>query len=633
MERHYTIGIAGHIDHGKTTLTRKLTDVDTDRLKEEKERNISIELGFAPFSLPDGKRVSIVDVPGHERFVRQMIAGVAGIDLVLLVIAADEGIMPQTREHSDILQFLGVKNGIVVITKTDLVDDEWLQLVQDEVENWMKETSFADMPVIPVSAETGEGVDRLVVKIQEMLSDLLGRDASGPFRLPIDRVFTKKGIGTVVTGTVYQGSVSEGDRLELLPNKQEVKVRQVHVHNEQKKQAFAGQRTALNLSGIDLEEIQRGDTLVSPGYFEATERIDIRFQMLKDLSFSVKQRSRVRIHTATSEVIGKIIFFDRNELLPGDEVYAQLDLEEPLVVKKGDPFILRRLSPVDTIGGGQVLDPYAEKYRFGQATVEKLKQKAQDDPLSSLRTFIQDAGYATVQQAARHLAVDEDQVAKWVEQFVEQGSILYFADEQYIVDRTGLGRWEEQIRSVLEDYHEKHPMRAGLNKAEMKSRYFSGMPEKLWHLFLDYEQEREFLRSRDEWVSLYSFEPEVPGSLAAKAEQVVQKIESAGIKVPDWKAVAGEVGIPAKDMDDLKNYLIYKGTLLPLTEDMVISRRVFDEKVSELAASDVVKQPFTPAEAKTVLDVSRKYLIPFLELLDTQGYTVRHDNKRKWVGA
>ncbi len=635
MERYYTIGIAGHIDHGKTTLTKRLTNVDTDRLKEERERKISIELGFAPFILPDGKKVGIVDVPGHERFIRQMIAGVAGIDLVLLVIAADEGIMPQTREHFDILTYLGVQNGIVVITKKDLVDEEWLQLVQSEVAEWVKGSPFGEMPMIPVSAETGEGVDQLVNQIQSMLSELPGRDISGPFRLPVDRVFTKKGIGTVVTGTVYQGQVQEGDRLELLPQQQEVKVRQVHVHNEQQQRAYAGQRVALNLTGVEKEYINRGDTLVRPGFFEATQRIDIRLHMLKDLDFSIKQRSRVRLHAATSEVIGKLVFFDRNELMPGEEVFAQLQLEEPIVVKKGDPFILRRLSPMTTIGGGRIIDPYAARYKFGSQTVDKLKSKDQDDPSTTIRTFIQERGFSSVAQAARHLALDESLVREWVEQDREQKGILYFAQESFVVDRTAYENWKSHMASLLKPYHEKHPMRPGMRKSELKSKHYHFLPEKLWNLLLEHYEQQQQLKVKDDWISLYDFHPHIPDELQEKSQRLLKYLEDAGVQVPEWDELLAKADVQIKpgQGEDLKSYFIIADVLVQLNDRMVLSRRVMEEKIKEMKEHEATREFFSPAEAKEVLQVSRKYLIPFLELLDEEGYTARHENKRRWLSG
>ncbi|WP_318036033.1 selenocysteine-specific translation elongation factor [Halobacillus shinanisalinarum] len=350
-DTYFTIGMAGHIDHGKTTLTKALSNVDTDRLKEEKERSISIELGYAPLQIAAGVNLSIVDVPGHERFIRQMIAGVAGIDLVVLVIAADEGVMPQTKEHLEILEFLGVEHCIVAISKIDRVDDELLELVTEDIKEGLAGTIFHEAPFVYVDGVSGKGIDNLKQTLLSELESVESRDAYGSFRLPVDQVFTVQGQGTIVRGTIYEGVVQKGSHLRLLPNDYKVRARQIQVHHKDQEQALAGQRTAVNLGGIAREDISRGDVLVASDHFLVTEKIDVSLRFVDELTTPVKQRMPVKIHVGTSEVMGRIVFFDRNEVnKTSEEVLCQIQLNEEVVVRRGDRFILRRPTPIETIG-------------------------------------------------------------------------------------------------------------------------------------------------------------------------------------------------------------------------------------------------------------------------------------------
>jgi selenocysteine-specific elongation factor len=345
------LGTAGHIDHGKTTLVKALTGIETDRLKEEKQRGISIELGFAPFVLPDGQKAAIVDVPGHERFIRHMLAGAFGIDLVMLVIAADEGVMAQTREHMDIIELLGVKSGIIALTKKDMVDDEWLMLVEEEVREYLSATILADAAIIPVSAVSGEGIPELLQEIQKVAEGIKERPVYGKARLPVDRVFTKAGFGTVVTGTLWSGQIETGETLELLPSGKKVKIRTLQVHNDKVDKAYAGQRVAVNLQGVDIADIERGNWLSTPAYLTPTYRMDARLRILSSSSRVLKNWNRIRFHLGTDETMARVVLLDGDELHPGQEGYVQIVMEKPVVGHKGDPFVIRYYSPVSTIGG------------------------------------------------------------------------------------------------------------------------------------------------------------------------------------------------------------------------------------------------------------------------------------------
>ncbi|MBN2538823.1 MAG: selenocysteine-specific translation elongation factor, partial [Deltaproteobacteria bacterium] len=359
--KHIILGTAGHVDHGKTSLIKALTNVDTDRLKEEKERGITIELGFAPLVLPDGQRIGIVDVPGHEKFVKNMVAGVGGIDLVALVIAADEGIMPQTREHFEICELLGIKRGLVALTKIDMVDKEWLALVQEDIRNFFEGTFLETAPIVPLSSVTGVGLAEFLAALNEIISTLDERTDSGLFRLPVDRVFTMKGFGTVITGTLASGKIRVGDTVEITPAGGQAKIRGIQVHNETAQAAQAGQRTAINLQGTDRTTIERGYVLTRPSTFQASNRLDIHMRYLASAGKKLKNRALVRFHTGTSEAISRIILPDRDHIEPGEETYAQVIPETPVVAMSGDRFVIRSYSPITTVGGGEIIDPLAKK--------------------------------------------------------------------------------------------------------------------------------------------------------------------------------------------------------------------------------------------------------------------------------
>ena len=365
--KQVVMGTAGHIDHGKTQLIKTLTGIDTDRLKEEKERGITIDLGFAHLTYEDGTEVGVIDVPGHERFVRNMLAGVGGIDLVMLVIAADEGVMPQTREHLAICQLLRVKEGLVALTKADLVDEDWLELVSEDTREFLKGTFLEGKPIVPVSAKTGQGIDELKRVLQALVARVPPKQLEGKFRLPVDRVFTIRGFGTVVTGTLFSGTIRVEDRIEIYPKGIEAKIRGLQVHNASVPEAVAGQRTAINLQGIDKVELERGDVLGHPGEFAPTFMLDAVLQHLSDAPRPLRHRARVRLHVGTSEIMGRVILLDRDELAPGEEAYVQLRLEEPAIVLPRDRFVIRSYSPVQTIGGGMLLDAQPAKHRRGEA--------------------------------------------------------------------------------------------------------------------------------------------------------------------------------------------------------------------------------------------------------------------------
>jgi selenocysteine-specific elongation factor len=624
-KRYFTIGMAGHIDHGKTTLTKALTNVDTDRLKEEKERQISIELGFAPLYEDENIQISVIDVPGHERFIRQMIAGVAGIDLVVLVVAADEGVMPQTKEHLDILGFLGIKSGIVAITKMDKVDEEFSELVKDDIYEELSGTVFENSPYVLVDSLSHKGIDELKSRIIQTLEQQDVRDMKGPFRLPIDQVFTVKGQGTVVRGTVYEGAVEEGQLLTIMPQGIEVRARQLQVHHQPAKQAFAGQRAAINISNVTKEEIERGNVLVSSEHFNITRTIDVSIQMVENLEHLVKQRMPIKCHIGTAEVMGRIVFFDRNELKEDSgEILCQLRLEEEIVTKRGDRFILRRPSPQETIGGGWVIDPKGERYRFGHQTIEELAKKKEGSPTERLTAALMEAKSLSIDELIKRTSLDKEEVSLALvgEEFIPYSSKEYTLQE--IIKDV-----EEELFDRLNDYHNHFPLRNGVNKAELLQGLIKWYPKSLVEYVIEQGSATKLFQRKGQFVSLSTFTPHVPSSWKKRTDNLLNDLKRDGLQVKYLHDYIKEAGIPEALVEDVKRYWIDRKMIIPLDEFYYYHGEVFTEAVKRLQTE--TENEFDVGKAKEVLGLSRKYMIPFLERLDENGITRRVENKRVWL--
>ncbi|MGK7377036.1 selenocysteine-specific translation elongation factor [Planococcus sp. 1R117A] len=626
---YFTIGMAGHIDHGKTTLTKKLTNVDTDRLKEEKERGISIELGYAPLQTEDGTHVSIVDVPGHERFIRQMIAGVAGIDLVVLVVAADEGVMPQTEEHLEILQFLGIEHCIVAISKIDRVDEEMLELVADDIQERLEGTIFDGAPCVLVDSLSGKGISELKETIFNELKKVKFRDAYGSFRLPIDQVFTVQGQGTVIRGTIYEGIVQQGSQLTLLPKGHKVKARQIQVHHQEQFQARAGQRTAINLGGIDKADVTRGDVLVASDHFMVTDTIDVALQLI-DKDFSpLKQRAPVKVHVGTSEVMGQIVFFDRNELAATkDEVLCQIRLEEEIVVRRGDRFILRRPTPVKTLGGGWVIQPKGAKYRFGEETMAMLRAIKEGTPQDLIEDVLDKHIVLDVQQLIQQTSLDGHVLQETLLKGLEEGRLLEISPGKYSLAKT-YAKITDEMSDRLASYHEEFPMRTGMSKAELVQSLSGAYPK----LFIEYSLNaltgQEKFKKIEQFIALDSFEPHLPKKWKTRMEGIIAALEKDGLQVKKWNEYFEGTPVPKNDIPELTLYLLNTGQAYRLLEDTLIHHKAFEQALAKLKSG--TDEAFGLKEAKEALDVSRKYLIPLLELLDGMNLTTRLEEQRHWT--
>ncbi|MFD1031969.1 selenocysteine-specific translation elongation factor [Metaplanococcus flavidus] len=632
MEKtYYTIGMAGHIDHGKTALTKALTNVDTDRLKEEKERGISIEPGYAPFETEEGLQLSIIDVPGHERFIRQMIAGVAGIDLVVLVIAADEGVMPQTEEHLEILQFLGVEHCIVAITKIDRVDEIMLELVQEDIQERLEGTIFDGAPYVLVDSLSGTGVDQLKSAIIDRLKAVKFRDAYGSFRLPIDQVFTVQGQGTVVRGTIYEGAVQKGAQLTLLPKGLKVKARQIQVHHEEQEEARAGQRTAINLGGIDKSDVFRGNVLVASDHFLVTDTIDVALNLTSGTFTPLKQRAPVKVHVGTSEVMGKIVFFDRNELEQTDEeVLCQIRLDEEIVVRRGDRFIVRRPTPVETLGGGWVIQPKGGKYRFGPDTIEMLQNIMQGTPEDLVEEALSKNILLDLQQLIQQTSLDEPVLKKTLTEGLEDGRVLEVGPQKFSLAKT-FSKIKGEIGARVESYHTDYPMRPGVSKAELSQSLSAGYPKPFIEYSLNALANQGELKKNKQFITLGTFEPHLPKQWKVRMEGIISALEKDGIQVKKWEQYFEGTPLPKDEISDLTLYLLETKQVYRLQEDAMVHRHAFEKAVTKLKQE--TDSVFGLKEAKDSLEVSRKYLIPFLELLDSMGVTAREDDRRRWTDS
>ena len=626
---HYVLGTAGHIDHGKTALTKALTGVDTDRLKEEKERHISIEPGFAPFRLPSGKEVSIVDVPGHERFIRQMVSGVAGIDLVLLVVAADEGVMPQTREHLHIIELLNIRAGVIVLTKMDAADPELLPLIEEDIRLLTKNTVLEGAPICRVSARTGDGLDSLVHTLDRLVSGMSPRQSEAPFRLPIDRVFTIRGAGTVVTGTVQSGSAQTGDELEILPGNLRVRVRQIQVHGNAVPRATAGQRAAFNLTMADADRLYRGQSLTEPGAWSVTDRLDARVESLPDLDFTLKQRARLKLLIGTAETMAELILYDRKEWGPNEKAFVTLRLREPVVAGRGDRFILRRPSPTATVGGGEVIDPYPPKHKIRPESALRIEQRLSAGLEERILEALRDRLLISPEELARHLTEPEAAVDTSLKKMEQDGRIVSFFDRVASTDH--LQERERRIARWLANYHSEYPMREGAPKAEVISRLLQGLSTREASRLLDFWSERGSLRQDGENLALPSFAPHIPDRWSEKADRLLEQLKGKGITPPNWKMLLEEAGIPPEVGKELRPYWIREGMVVPLTDEILLHHEVFNSAVHQVVEAIRRNGPQSISDIRKRLPASRKYLVPLLETMDQRGITRRLADLRELV--
>jgi selenocysteine-specific elongation factor len=625
------IGTAGHVDHGKSTLIAALTGTHPDRLKEEQEREMTIDLGFAWLTLPDGEEIGIVDVPGHRDFIENMLAGVGGIDAALLVIAADEGIMPQTREHLAILDLLQIQSGIVVLTKIDLVDDPaWLDLVEGDIRNILRGTVLQDAAILRVSSRTHAGFPELLETLGLLLKNAPARpDLSRP-RLPVDRVFSIAGFGTVVTGTLSDGKFTSGDEVEILPSGQRGRIRGLQTHKKKEEMAIPGSRTAINISGLDVEQIQRGEVVTHPGQYLVTQRLDLSFRLLPDVSASLRHHTEVKLFIGTSETIADARLMGAEILNPGETGWLQLELRTPIVAVRGDRYILRRPSPGETLGGGMVVDPQPKRRhkRFDEAVLKAFENMAQGSPADVLLQACLALGPAAIKDAITHSRLEDQNAAAALEELTKSGQLIHLEDGTLTIDGDSLvmaaSQWsalKESVETALGVYHQTYPIRRGMPREELKSRL--KLPPRLFNVMLHRLAEEGLLVDSAKWVALPEHKVRFSPFQQVKVDKLLEKFAEAPFAPPSVKECQAEVG------EDIFSALREFGDLVAVSEEVVFRKRDYDAMVDSIRQALQQKGQITLAEVRDLLNTSRKYVQALLEHLDAIGITVREGDFRK----
>ncbi|HEY3374982.1 MAG TPA: selenocysteine-specific translation elongation factor [Candidatus Aquicultor sp.] len=626
------LGTAGHIDHGKTTLIKALTGIDTDRLEEEKKRGISIELGFAHLTLPSGQRLGIVDVPGHERFVKNMLAGASGIDIVLLVVAADDSVMPQTVEHLAIVDLLGIREGVVALTKADLADPDWLTLVQDEIKQVLAKTSLKGAPIVPVSGKTGMGIEELKQTIDEIAQRIVPRQDSAPFRLPVDRVFSMSGAGTVVTGTLWSGEIHLDDRAHVYPIDKEVRIRNVQVHGSKAETAVAGQRVALNLVGLDKDDIERGDVVLAPGFLSPAWMFDGQFKLLENAPRELKNRARVRLHHGTSEVLARIVLTDREVLAPGETAFIQVRLESPLIPKYNDNFVVRSYSPIQTIGGGKILDSHPIKFRTSHTGhfTERCRILEQGDPVAIARLYVREApGFLIAKQLWVRSELDENKVEEslvTLKQNAEITSITVDKQENYIT----VAAFNEQIKrfeEFLNEHFQKNALNPWVGKQIIKNQLFDWMADKEFDAFISYLQQANKIVVDKAQIAHAKAKVTVGGEDEKLIGSIMKKIVDAKFAPPETTILSKEMNLEVKKINSLADHLVREHKLVRIAPNMYFDATLIEQAKKDLKAKFSGKQ-ISPADVRELLDTSRKYVIPILGYFDMIGITRRQGEAR-----
>ena len=621
--KHIIIGTAGHIDHGKTTLIKALTGRNTDRWEEEQRRGITIDLGFTYFDLPCGDRVGIIDVPGHERFINNMVAGVVGMDLVMLVVAADEGIMPQTREHMDILGLLGIEKSILVINKCDLVDEEWLELVEEEIKEELEGTFLEHAPVVKISAATGQGIPELISTIEELTADdVTEKDTQTIPRLPIDRAFSISGFGTIITGTLLSGTIAKDTSLMMYPIGKECKIRSIQVHGQDVDKCYAGQRVAINLSNVKKSELKRGCVLAPPNSMKNTMMLDVKMDVLPSSMRILTNHSRLHLFTGTSEILCRAILLDQEELGPGESGYVQLRLEEEIAVRRGDKFVVRFYSPMETIGGGMILEPNPEKKkRFQEDAIEELKQKESGSSADVIALHAKQHGdtMVTLQELAKLTALSIEEVTEDVEELKAEGTVYTFAMKKdiYVWHRSDEAEGTEKILGTLAEYHKKYPYRPGMKKAEIHMTFFKKIKQNVFDLYIDMLAEQETVRRHQEFLSLPTFEIQKDETYQ-KAEKIIcDTFQQAAYDFAKFSEIDFK-GIDRGTADDIIMGMVDRQEVVKLAEDMYTLSVLVDnakEKIIERLKEN--GGVITIAEVRDMFGTSRKSAKPLLEYMDS----------------
>ena len=617
--KHVIIGTAGHVDHGKTLLVKALTGIDTDRLVEEKKRGITIELGFAHLDFDDGTQAGIVDVPGHEKFIKNMLAGAGGIDLAMLVVAADEGFMPQTVEHLGILSLLGIQDGLVVITKCDMADPEWVEMVKEDVRTHVEGTFLEGKPVFTVSAYTGQGIPELRQALKELVQKAAEKNMRTPFRLPIDRVFSVDGFGTVVTGTLIEGSVSNGDMAEILPGGVQARVRNLQVHDRDVETAYAGQRVAINLAGVKKADLGRGDVIARPGSVRTSLMLDARLQNLKNSQRTILSGSQVHLYHGSAVRLCKVVLLDRDALQPGESCYAQLRLTEEIAAKRGDRFVIRFYSPLETIGGGVVLDDLPRRHKRGdQAVLEALAIRESGSGDDQLVQLVAEHGHSlpTLEKLAAPQNLDREELGRSLEELTSAGKVLQPLPGRYLAASVFDAIWDS-CRGLLEQYHRQNPLHAGMKVAELRQKLLKNTDQAVADAILAALAREGKIKAVADRYALADFAVHLTKRQSAIREKLLQTYRKAGLEVPGLDEVIAS--FPPAEQGDCRQVvesLVSGGGLVMLTPQLCLHSQVYAQVCDKTRDFIAEHQELTLAEFRDLLGTSRKYALAVLEYYD-----------------
>ena len=630
--KNIIIGTAGHVDHGKTSLIKLLTNIDTDSLAEEKKRGISINLGFAFFDLPSKKRAGIIDVPGHEKFIKNMLAGATGIDVVLLVVACDEGVKPQTREHLDILSMLNIKKGIVVLTKRDLVDDDWYELVKEEVREEISHTFLKDSKIIAFSSKTKIGYDELINEIDRILDEDFEKIDNGIFRMPIDRCFTVSGFGTVVTGTIISGKIGLNESVVIYPNQIEAKVRNIQVYEENCEEALAGQRCALNLSNIKKEDIERGFVVSKKDVLIPSYMIDCKFYSLSNLDKNILNRQRIRFFHGASEIIGRIHILDKSEIQNNSEAYVQFHLEKPIVSLKDDRYVVRLYSPMITIGGGYIINPVAKRVKGNKDKyLESIKIKEKQFGTEYMSLILKDDKdiILSVDDICEKYLLSKDNVDIELKKMVNNNIVIEFEDgfKKYFVHKDNLEKIFLNMKDILSEYHQKNKFRIGFLKEELKNKIgIKNLKPKVYDRVLDYFEKEGFIKLTSKYVSLSDFDIKFSDDIQKMVDSIMEEYKIKKFIPPKIKDL--EVKFNSKYFAQIHEYLEEIGILYKLNPEMYLLKEDFlhakDKIIEFLKNNGFIELK----HAKEILNSNRKYLVILLEHFDELKITRRDGDKR-----
>jgi selenocysteine-specific elongation factor len=626
------MGTAGHIDHGKTTLIKALSGIDCDRLKDEKKRGITIELGFAFLDLPDGQRIGIIDVPGHEKFVKNMVAGAAGIDFVLLTVAADEGIMPQTKEHLEICSLLGITEGLVALTKMDTVDSELLELAQEEVHDYLSSTFLAHAPVIPVSAHTGAGLPELTQALQELSAKSRENTSSQIFRLPIDRVFTMRGHGTVITGTLIDGRISVGENIAVYPREIKTKVRGLQVHGQTVETAHAGQRTAMNVAGLEVENLQRGECLAKPGTLFPSTLWDVEISLLSTATKPLKHRREIHFHHGTKETLARVYLLDRDQLEPGEICLAQVRFPEPMAGIFGDRYVIRAFSPLRTIAGGIILSPMGIKVRRRSQDLDSLQALRTADHVQRVLTHLHRAGKTGLTGPELHVltAMPDKHLDRTLQDLTSKQQIFLFdREEQRYVSRQLIEDLSTGLLEHVRTFHHINPMKPGISRGMLSTGWGRGLSPKLLHFVIERCLKKKSLVTEKEVLRL----PEHSISLATDQSQLKEDLlstyDQAGMQPPNFNTVLESLNVSKKEALGVMDLLIGEGKLVKINDSLYFSAQAVDQVRKLIFEHFAAHAELSPTDFKELTGLSRKYSIPLLEYLDRQKLTMRIGDVRK----